>query len=573
MLQPDVELPSFVRQNKDRSTSTVKNATQRDRQLGDRQLGDRQLDRSTAKHRSGLGAEEVPAERPLVYASEPTGEHNQERGHIKEDRTNNNSQPPLNGKEILPSFSIGNRKASRVANSAANNSVNSTLETARSSSYQIERQASSRLLSAALKDPLEAQHLQSQRLRQVERKLRSSLDIATVLGSTVVETAAFLQARQVSLLSYDLTLLRWQPVAQYCENQFLSWQRPLSFHLDEFPTLIDRLQRGYSVCLDASLESNLNVDALNANALDANTLDANSNEINAVSMQLAAEARRWRSQWNGNWLLIPVKRRRTTEYALNRSLAVNHRAEAHQAHWGIMALAVSEQHNWSNAAVRQGQSIAIELEWAIAQASQHKELLQANQELQKLALSDGLTRLANRRRFDEHLSDEWQRLARDKQPLSLILCDLDHFKRYNDTFGHPAGDRCLIRVARALLNAPQRPADLVARYGGEEFAVILPNTDTHGAWRVAQKIHENIRELKIEHAADNEEKYVTVTMGVSTVLPGHKSTAQMLVQASDLALYHAKQQGRNRTYIHAHYNTIEADFERDGESLDITPSE
>ena len=182
--------------------------------------------------------------------------------------------------------------------------------------------------------------------------------------------------------------------------------------------------------------------------------------------------------------------------------------------------------------------------------------------------------MANRRRFDEHLSDEWQRLARDQQPLSLILCDLDHFKRYNDTFGHPAGDRCLIRVARALLNGPQRPADLVARYGGEEFAVILPNTDTHGAWRIAQKIHENIRELKVEHAPNHEEKYVTVTMGVSTVLPGRNSTAQTLVQAADLALYHAKQQGRNRTYVHAHYNTVDTDFESGGKtSLEMTPKE
>jgi diguanylate cyclase (GGDEF)-like protein len=110
-----------------------------------------------------------------------------------------------------------------------------------------------------------------------------------------------------------------------------------------------------------------------------------------------------------------------------------------------------------------------------------------------------------------------------------------------------------------LLNGPQRPADLVARYGGEEFAIILPNTDTHGAWRIAQKIHESIRALKIAHAPDNDQAYVTVTMGVSTVIPGHDTTAQMLVQAADLALYHAKQQGRNRTYVHAHYNTVNPD--------------
>lgn len=388
--------------------------------------------------------------------------------------------------------------------------------------------------------------LQNQRLRQVERKLRSSLNLATVLGATVVETAAFFQVKQVSLLRHDTIQHRWQPVAQYCENQDLAWQQPFSFSADEFPALIETLQQGHSVHISSNRE------------------DA-----------IAQERLRWRSQWPGNWLLVPVKRRQPMDYSLNSAISLEAAEEAsNHEHWGIMALACANQQSWSAQQATQSQSIVVELEWAIAQAHQHQELILANQELQKLALSDGLTRLANRRRFDEHLADEWQRLARDQQPLSLILCDLDHFKRYNDAFGHPAGDRCLIRVAKALLNGPQRPADLVARYGGEEFAVILPNTDTHGAWRIAQKIHEHIRDLKIEHAPNHEEKYITVTMGVSTVLPGHNSTAQMLVQAADLALYHAKQQGRNRTYVHAHYNTVDTDLERGSKaSLDMTPAE
>lgn len=397
-----------------------------------------------------------------------------------------------------------------------------------------------------LDNVLRIQHQQDQRLRQVERKLRSSLNLATVLGTTVVETAAFLQAKQVSLLRHDPALQRWQPVAQYCGNQTLAWQQPFAFHQNEFPTLLAALQQGYPIYLNGSMG------------------EAES-----------AEAARWRSRWLGNWILIPIKCRQRISYSLSHAagsaLSAQDSDWSSQDHWGIMALAIAEDQIWPDTAAVLGQSIVGELEWAIAQATQHQELLQANQELQKLALSDGLTRLANRRRFDEHLSDEWQRLARDKQPLSLILCDLDHFKRYNDTFGHPAGDRCLIRVARALLNGPQRPADLVARYGGEEFAVILPNTDTHGAWRIAQKIHDNIRALEIEHAPSNEEKYVTVTMGVSTVLPGHSSSPQMLIQASDLALYHAKQQGRNRTYVHAHYNTVETDTAPNNEPLDMTP--
>ena len=388
---------------------------------------------------------------------------------------------------------------------------------------------------------------QGQRLRRVERKLRSSLNLATVMGAAVVETAALFQARQVSLFGCDRASQQWQQLAQYCSNQTLAWQPSFALSRTEFPHLIGRLRQGYPVQISADLQRS-----------------------RLLTQAEVDEAERWLTGWPGSWLLLPVKRRKTTGYSLNAA-ALAAGVPADSDHWGIMALAYDESQTWSEAAIAMSQSIAVELEWAIAQAGQHQELMLANQELQKLALSDGLTRLANRRRFDEHLSDEWQRLARDRQPLSLILCDLDHFKRYNDTFGHPAGDRCLIRVARALLNGPQRPADLVARYGGEEFAVILPNTDTHGAWRIAQKIHENIRALKIEHAPDAEEKYVTVTMGVSTVVPGHSSTAQMLVQASDLALYHAKQQGRNRTYVHAHYNTVEDDFERgDGDSLDMT---
>jgi len=363
-----------------------------------------------------------------------------------------------------------------------------------------------------------------QRLRQVERNLRGSLNISTVLGTTVVESATLLGAQQVSLLAYQPNAQCWEPVAQYCSDQSLAWWPKVSPKSSEYPNLMKQviLEGGASLCAKQSLPT--------------------------------AETRQWLACWPGSWLLVPILKEPLSEELREPSVEASL-----VQHWGILALALPSEQSWSSAAIACAQSIAIELSFAMQQAQQYQSLLLANQELQKLALSDGLTRLANRRRFDEHLSDEWQRLARDRQPLSLILCDLDHFKRYNDTFGHPAGDRCLIRVAKALLSGPQRPADLVARYGGEEFAVILPNTDTNGAWRIAQKIHESIRQLKIAHAADNEKPYVTVTMGVATIIPGHEATAQGLVQAADMALYHAKQQGRDRTYVHAHYNTLNPD--------------
>jgi len=172
------------------------------------------------------------------------------------------------------------------------------------------------------------------------------------------------------------------------------------------------------------------------------------------------------------------------------------------------------------------------------------ELIHLNQELQRLANIDSLTQIANRRYFDRHLEKEWQRLAREQQPLSLIMCDVDYFKRYNDTYGHQAGDRCLQQIAQALTQIVQRPADLVARYGGEEFVIILSNTDTKGATYLAQRISITLREMQIPHHA-SEKKQVTTSMGIATTIPSSRNTPQLLIAATDRALYAAKSQGRD----------------------------
>lgn len=171
------------------------------------------------------------------------------------------------------------------------------------------------------------------------------------------------------------------------------------------------------------------------------------------------------------------------------------------------------------------------------------ELTQLNQELQQLAHSDGLTQTANRRYFDTYLEQEWQRLRRDKQPLSLILCDADYFKRYNDTYGHQMGDECLKQLATVFQQAAQRPADVVARYGGEEFAIILPYTDTQGAVAVAKHIGRLLEAPAIPHSA-SPYGHVTVSLGIATAIPHPMRPAHALIQASDHALYEAKAQGR-----------------------------
>jgi len=387
----------------------------------------------------------------------------------------------------------------------------------------------------------------------VERKIRRTLDLSTIFGTTVVEAAALFNAHQAALIQFDSKLESYRQVTRYCRNQSLAWQLSFGFSQTDFPLLLEQLWQGQSLCLLSP-------------AQDKDGLMRSPAELNR-------EVQIWQSRWPGSWLLIPIQKRFLPSSPQNSLMS----APSSQ-YWGILALALADDQDWLAATVDDAQSIASELSMAMAHSFLYQELLTTNQELQKLALSDGLTSLANRRRFDKYIEDEWQRSAREQQPLSLILCDIDHFKLFNDTFGHPAGDRCLIHIARALLKVPQRPADLVARYGGEEFAIVLPNTDTKGAWRIAQSIHESIRALQIAHASSSPEAYVTVTMGVSTIIPGHDNTTQTLIRAADIALYYAKQQGRNRTYINGHHNTINlADAlkaEASSESrLKLTPNE
>lgn len=180
---------------------------------------------------------------------------------------------------------------------------------------------------------------------------------------------------------------------------------------------------------------------------------------------------------------------------------------------------------------------------------QKRQLESANQALQHRASFDSLTEVANRHYFSEYLNAEWRRLAREHKPLSLIMCDIDYFKLFNDSYGHQAGDECLRKVAAALRQAAKRSADLVARYGGEEFAVILPNTDAEGATFVAQTIRNQVVKLKIEHENSPVNQYVTVSLGVACWVPAPQASSSMMIAAADEALYAAKAQGRNRVAI------------------------
>jgi len=183
------------------------------------------------------------------------------------------------------------------------------------------------------------------------------------------------------------------------------------------------------------------------------------------------------------------------------------------------------------------------------QLEMSRDLASANRELEKLSRQDGLTGIANRRYFDSYLVTEVRRGARERQSLSLILSDVDHFKAFNDCYGHQAGDDCLRRVAAALSSAGRRPADLAARYGGEEFAMVLPGTVLEGAVDVAQAVSRVIESLGIPHERSAVNAKVTLSQGIVSLTPEKETSSEDLIQRADQALYLAKQQGRNRYVV------------------------
>jgi diguanylate cyclase (GGDEF)-like protein len=175
-----------------------------------------------------------------------------------------------------------------------------------------------------------------------------------------------------------------------------------------------------------------------------------------------------------------------------------------------------------------------------------RQLEHRNRDLERISALDTLTQIANRRRFDAVLRQEWRRCARDESPLSLVFCDIDYFKRFNDTYGHQAGDECLVRVAQTMEETLNRPADLAARYGGEEFIALLVDTEAEGARMLADRMRARVEGLRIEHRASSVAPYLTVSLGVATVVPRPALRAEDLVDLADRALYAAKEGGRNR---------------------------
>ncbi|NER78299.1 MAG: diguanylate cyclase [Leptolyngbya sp. SIO1D8] len=211
---------------------------------------------------------------------------------------------------------------------------------------------------------------------------------------------------------------------------------------------------------------------------------------------------------------------------------------------GTLATAFNQMAMYLNLAFGNLAQMNAELEQRVIERTQAME--KANQQLERFIRLDDLTQIANRRRFTEYLEATWRLQLRSQKPLSLILCDVDYFKAYNDTYGHLAGDNCLQQIAQALITVTHRSADLVARYGGEEFTVVLPQTDLAGAQKVAEKLRQQVKELKIPHQTSEIADVITVSVGVSCCLVSQLFSIKLLLEKTDQALYEAKAKGRDR---------------------------
>ena len=208
--------------------------------------------------------------------------------------------------------------------------------------------------------------------------------------------------------------------------------------------------------------------------------------------------------------------------------------------WGWLIIDYNRCTRWQTEEIDNLKVLTNQLAIGIQQALLYERISQQ-------ALVDSLTKIYNRRYFDLQLEKEWRRLKRNSSDISLIFCDLDYFKVYNDTYGHQQGDKCLQQVAKALASAIKRPADVLARYGGEEFVAILPETFQAGAIKVAEDMRSAVKKLNIPHL----DSVVTISVGVAHTIPNSKDNSQLLIEAADLALYEAKERGRNCVVVYS----------------------
>ena len=371
-------------------------------------------------------------------------------------------------------------------------------------------------------EALRQQNEREKLMANITQHIRQSLNLNEILNTAVTEVRQFFQADRVFVFRFSPDFSGVVLV----ESTGSEWQNMLGWKITNscFPiNYVEDYTQGRICAID-------DIDKVNLSPCHIDILKL---------FQVKAK------------LVVPIIQGNKEDNGENPELAENNYSSSGLFLWGLLIVhQCSHIRQWQQLEINLLKQMAAQLAIAIQQAELYAQLEIANQELHRLATCDSLTQLANRHRFDEYLELEWRRLLREQNPLSLILCDVDFFKAYNDTYGHQCGDECLRLVARCIRRAVHRSSDLVARYGGEEFAIILPNTDIKGAARVAKEIRLRINDLQIEHAGSSINDYVTVSMGLAMMIPHPGSSPAHLIHIVDTALYQAKHQGRDRINIY-----------------------
>ena len=367
----------------------------------------------------------------------------------------------------------------------------------RSIQYAIERQRS------------EFNLRQQALMKEMLDKIRNSIDLEAVLKATANEIQQFLQSDRVFIHRYESSSSEATTVVSQSPDAQLD------------PCGVDRFIEAVNLSMRSIFT-------------EPNTVSAVEDTEAIVPLQAGIGG------LVRSYLILPIWVGKSVE-CIYEMLPATANNDCDRESWGILvAYNVSEPRKWQDWEINFIQRLTTQVTIAIAQSQLCCQLQTANQKLQQLAILDGLTEIANRRYFDHVLNKEWHRLAREQQPLSLILCDIDHFKAYNDAYGHQQGDRCLQKIAQILRKATRRPADLAARYGGEEFAIILPNTDSQGALFVARKIMNLLEKAQIPHKKSEVSDFITLSIGIATKTPRPKQSVRTIINVADRLLYRAK---------------------------------
>ncbi len=421
--------------------------------------------------------------------------------------------------------------------------------------YAIERQQ--------IEEQLRQQALRQRLLGKMIENIRSSIDAASILQNTVAEVRQFLKTDRVLIYRCQDLASQFDGEEQkgaivagdglpfgYIENENINAALAVScFVLVESQSVqaiadVSTAPLAGSckeLLADCEIAAVVSVPIWQSGDWETANKRRESTVLEAEKTEDAAE--------NYIWLQA------VSQPQAQGSSAPDSRSENRNSLWGMLtAYNCSGVREWQQWEIDFLQQLANQVAIAIEQSQLYRQLAIANQKLQELATTDGLTGIANRRQFDRVLMLEWRRLAREELPLSLIMFDIDFFKLYNEFYGHLGGDDCLRQIAGAIASNAKRAGDWAARYGGEEFAVILPNTSAEGANAVARKICDGIASLKLPHARSSIGPCVTLSCGIATAIPGSDESPDTLIRSADSALYQAKTAGKNRI-CHARSNS------------------